>query len=185
MATFYDLLGVDESADSSAITAAYRRQARRHHPDVSELDDAGERFRRLTTARDVLTDERRRRRYDRLGHRRFVERYLDPSDWPAVQSDGKSRASARAGASRRAQPGDRAYEAGRRSAGARRGDGVRSAGRTRSRERRRRTRDGRPPDGDGSDGRIVLATYRPVLRRLAVVFGLLAVLVVVFSIVGL
>ena len=115
MVTLYDLLGVDEDATAEAISVAYRRQARQYHPHVSERDDAGERFRRLTTARDVLTDERRRRRYDALGHRRFVERHLDPSNWPEVRSGSRSTAMPDPTTRRRrARPGAQTNGTGRR-----------------------------------------------------------------------
>lgn len=64
---FYELLGVERDADASAIKRAYRRKARELHPDVSDEPDAEERFRRVTEAYEVLSDDERRATYDRFG----------------------------------------------------------------------------------------------------------------------
>jgi molecular chaperone DnaJ len=64
---FYELLGVERDADSSTIKRAYRRKARELHPDVSDLPDAEDQFRRVTEAYEVLSDDERRGVYDRYG----------------------------------------------------------------------------------------------------------------------
>jgi molecular chaperone DnaJ len=64
---FYELLGVERDADASTIKRAYRRKARELHPDVSDEPDAEERFRRVTEAYEVLSDDERRGIYDRYG----------------------------------------------------------------------------------------------------------------------
>ncbi len=64
---FYELLGVARDADAGDIKKAYRRKARALHPDVSEEPDAEERFRRVTEAYEVLSDDQRRATYDRYG----------------------------------------------------------------------------------------------------------------------
>lgn len=64
---FYELLGVTRDADASEIKRAYRKQARALHPDVSDAPDAEERFRRVTEAYEVLSDDQRRATYDRYG----------------------------------------------------------------------------------------------------------------------
>lgn len=74
---YYALLGVDPNASEKTILRAYRERVAEHHPDVSDADDAGETFRRLNRAKNVLTDEARRREYDSLGHERFLERTGD------------------------------------------------------------------------------------------------------------
>jgi hypothetical protein len=70
--TFYETLGVDEEANAAEIRAAYRERAKDTHPDVSDAPDAGRRFRRVKHAREVLTDDAERRRYDRLGHEAYL-----------------------------------------------------------------------------------------------------------------
>lgn len=62
--TLYTVLCVERTADASSIKAAYRRMARQTHPDVNKEPDAGEAFRRVQAAWDVLGDVLRRRKYD-------------------------------------------------------------------------------------------------------------------------
>jgi len=80
MPTLYGVLGVASDADEQSILRAYREQVKRHHPDVTDASDAGEQFKRLTTAKEVLTDADERARYDRLGHETYASRHLD-DDW--------------------------------------------------------------------------------------------------------
>lgn len=70
--TYYDRLGVEPDAGREEIRAAYRERLKETHPDVSERPDAGRRTQRLIEARDVLTDETERQRYDRLGHEDYL-----------------------------------------------------------------------------------------------------------------
>ncbi|MFD4723336.1 DnaJ C-terminal domain-containing protein [Streptomyces sp. NPDC058423] len=64
---YYDVLGVGRGAGSDEIQAAFRRLARRHHPDVNKEPEAEERFREINEAYSVLSDPDTRRRYDRFG----------------------------------------------------------------------------------------------------------------------
>jgi curved DNA-binding protein len=64
---YYKTLGVDRRADDKAIKSAYRRLARKYHPDVAKSKDAGERFKEISEAYEVLSDPEKRRRYDTLG----------------------------------------------------------------------------------------------------------------------
>jgi len=70
---FYSVLGVSEDADEDEIKKAYRKKAAEYHPDVSDDPDAEEKFKKIKTAKEVLTDDEKRRMYDRLGHEQFVE----------------------------------------------------------------------------------------------------------------
>lgn len=70
---FYDVLGVSRDASEEEIQQAYRKQAAKHHPDVSDEDDAEDRFKKIQKAKEVLTDEEKRRQYDQLGHDRYTE----------------------------------------------------------------------------------------------------------------
>ncbi len=69
MTDFYRLLQVHERADTEIIEAAYRRLARRHHPDVSGDPLATHTMQAINRARSVLVDPVKRRRYDRLRRR--------------------------------------------------------------------------------------------------------------------
>src|SRR5476651_1651424 len=62
----YEILGLERSADEAAIKAAYRKLAKRHHPDLHPGDKkAAERFQELNNANDLLSDPERRARFDR------------------------------------------------------------------------------------------------------------------------
>jgi molecular chaperone DnaJ len=70
---FYDVLGVSRDAGEDEITEAYREKVSEYHPDVSDEPDAEEQFKKIQKAKDVLTDDEKRQRYDQLGHERFTE----------------------------------------------------------------------------------------------------------------
>ncbi|MEU8717299.1 J domain-containing protein [Streptomyces sp. NPDC048663] len=64
---FYEVLGVPRTASQDEIQQAYRKLARRYHPDVNKDPGAEERFKDLNEAYSVLSDPRARTRYDRFG----------------------------------------------------------------------------------------------------------------------
>jgi len=64
---YYEVLGVPRDADQDAIRRAYRKLARKYHPDLNSDSDAEERFKELGEAYEVLSDPDKRERYDRLG----------------------------------------------------------------------------------------------------------------------
>jgi len=65
---YYKVLGVDKRADAKAIKQAYRRLARKYHPDLKPGDRAAaERFKEINEAHEVLSDPEKRRRYNELG----------------------------------------------------------------------------------------------------------------------
>jgi molecular chaperone DnaJ len=70
---FYDVLGVTRDADEDEIKQAYREKASEYHPDVSDDPDAEEKFKKVQKAKEVLTDDEKRRMYDQLGHERFEQ----------------------------------------------------------------------------------------------------------------
>ena len=62
---YYKILGVDRKADDATIKSAYRKLARKYHPDVNKGKD--DRFKEIAEAYEVLSDPEKRRRYDTLG----------------------------------------------------------------------------------------------------------------------
>src|SRR5215212_4596238 len=65
---YYKVLGVKRDAKPEEIKKAYRKMARKHHPDVNPGDkSAEERFKKITEAYDVLSDPKKRKVYDRFG----------------------------------------------------------------------------------------------------------------------
>ncbi|MPZ49840.1 MAG: DnaJ domain-containing protein [Dehalococcoidia bacterium] len=65
---FYEILGVKRGSSEKEIRSAYRKLARKHHPDVNPNDKAAEaRFKEINAAYDVLSDADKRQKYDRHG----------------------------------------------------------------------------------------------------------------------
>jgi molecular chaperone DnaJ len=65
---YYDTLGVDKGADDKEIKKAYRKLAMKYHPDVSEEEEATEKFKEISEAYAVLSDTEKRNTYDQFGH---------------------------------------------------------------------------------------------------------------------
>ncbi len=64
---YYKILGVSRSAEAADIKKAYRKLARKYHPDVNKQKDAEERFKEVNEAYDVLKDLEKRKAYDQFG----------------------------------------------------------------------------------------------------------------------
>ena len=64
---YYEILGVQRDADASQIKSAYRKLARKYHPDVNKTKEAEEKFKDINEAYEVLGDKQKRQRYDSLG----------------------------------------------------------------------------------------------------------------------
>lgn len=64
---YYKVMGVAKTADSAEIKRAYRKLARKYHPDVSNESNAEEKFKELQEAYEVLKDPEKRKAYDQLG----------------------------------------------------------------------------------------------------------------------
>src|SRR5882724_8759503 len=68
MADYYQTLGVNHEADVEEIRKAYRRLARKHHPDLNPGDKAAEdRFKKVQEAYDILSDPKKKQMYDQYG----------------------------------------------------------------------------------------------------------------------
>ncbi len=64
---YYEILGVKREATDAEIKSAYRKLARKYHPDVNKTKDAETKFKDINEAYEVLGDKQKRQRYDSLG----------------------------------------------------------------------------------------------------------------------
>lgn len=67
----YDTLGVSKTASSDEIKKAYRRLARKYHPDINKEPGAEEKFKEINAAYEILSDEKKRKQYDAYGENMF------------------------------------------------------------------------------------------------------------------
>ena len=83
---YYEILGVKKSASTEDIRKAFRKLARKYHPDVNPGDKAAEeKFKTLSEANDVLSDPKKRKIYDQLG---FYSDNIDPAAAEAYSRGG-------------------------------------------------------------------------------------------------
>ncbi len=68
---YYEILGVTKGASDADIKSAYRKLARKHHPDVDKTTGATERFKEIGEAYQVLSDPQKKQAYDQFGHAAF------------------------------------------------------------------------------------------------------------------
>ena len=79
---YYQVMGVPRTASQDEIKRAYRKLARKYHPDVSKEKDAEEKFKELQEANEVLKDPEKRAAYDQLGPDwRPGQDFRPPPDW--------------------------------------------------------------------------------------------------------
>ncbi|MEW5814435.1 MAG: DnaJ C-terminal domain-containing protein [Spirochaetota bacterium] len=79
---YYESLGIDRSATQEEIQSAYRRRARKYHPDVNKSKDAEEKFKQIGEAYEVLKDPSKRAKYDQLGANwKAGQDFNPPPEW--------------------------------------------------------------------------------------------------------
>jgi curved DNA-binding protein len=78
---YYSILGVERTAGDAEIKSAYRKLARKYHPDVSKEADAEAKFKEISEAYETLKDTEKRAAYDQLGKHRPGEDFRPPPDW--------------------------------------------------------------------------------------------------------
>ncbi|HMK86331.1 MAG TPA: DnaJ C-terminal domain-containing protein [Steroidobacteraceae bacterium] len=89
---YYDTLGVSRGASAEEIKRAYRKLARKYHPDVSKERNAEAKFKDVQEAYEVLKDPEKRAAYDQLGHNyRPGQQFRPPPDWEQRFSFGNQR----------------------------------------------------------------------------------------------
>src|ERR1700748_3790318 len=74
---YYKVLGVNKNATADEIKSAYRKLARKHHPDLNPDDkEANKKFQQINEANEVLSDPEKRKKYDAYGeHWQHAEQY--------------------------------------------------------------------------------------------------------------
>jgi len=96
---YYEMLGVPRTASQKEITSAFRKLARKHHPDLNAGDKASEaKFKEISQAHDVLSDAKKRSLYDEFG-----------SNWAAAEAGGVQPGQGRGGGFRPQQGGGAQY----------------------------------------------------------------------------
>jgi curved DNA-binding protein len=92
---YYEVLGVPRRASQKEISSAFRKLARKHHPDLNAGDKQAEtRFKEISQAHDVLSDAKKRQLYDEFG-----------SNWAAAEAGGVQPGAGRGGFRPQQQPG--------------------------------------------------------------------------------
>src|ERR1700758_4950288 len=85
---YYEALGVKKNASTEDIRKAFRKLARKYHPDVNPGDKAAEeKFKAISEANDVLSDPKKRKIYDQVG---FYSDNIDPATAEAYARAGQS-----------------------------------------------------------------------------------------------
>jgi molecular chaperone DnaJ len=72
---YYEVLGIPKQANKDQIKDAYRKLAMQYHPDRNKSPEAEEKFKEISEAYAVLSDEQKRQQYDTLGHAGFDQQY--------------------------------------------------------------------------------------------------------------
>src|SRR3970040_1295899 len=78
---YYSILGVERSAGAEDIKKAYRKLARKYHPDVSSDPKGDEKFKEVAEAYETLKNPEKRAAYDQLGSYQPGQDFQPPPDW--------------------------------------------------------------------------------------------------------
>ena len=66
---YYEILGIEKNADAGKIKSAYRKLAKKYHPDTNSGDAVAEqKFKEVTEAYNILSDPEKKKLYDQFGH---------------------------------------------------------------------------------------------------------------------
>jgi curved DNA-binding protein len=88
---YYEILGVPRTASQEDIQKAYRKLARKYHPDMNKSSEAEEQFKRVGEAYEVLKDPQKRKRYDALGENwQAGQDFSPPPGWEDIFGAGKT-----------------------------------------------------------------------------------------------
>lgn len=95
---YYEILGVPRTATQEEIQRAYRKLARKLHPDVNKAADAEDKFKELGEAYEVLKDPEKRQKYDQLGaHWKDGQDFRPPPGWETHFDFGRDAGAGQAG----------------------------------------------------------------------------------------
>jgi curved DNA-binding protein len=87
---YYKILGVDRKATADDIKKAYRKLARKYHPDVSKEKNAEDKFKEMGEAYEVLKDKEKRAAYDELGSYQAGQNFRPPPGWEQQFTRGQN-----------------------------------------------------------------------------------------------
>lgn len=88
---YYEVLGLNKNADQNSIKRAYRKLAKKYHPDTNAGNSAAEeKFKEVTEAYNVLSDEEKRKLYDQFGHATFDGSMGNGGDYQEFHFEGNS-----------------------------------------------------------------------------------------------
>ena len=91
---YYKILGIERDSKEADIKTAYRRLARKYHPDVSKEADAEKKFKEVGEAYEVLKDPEKRQAYDQLGANwKAGQNFNPPPGWEDIFSGAQGNAS--------------------------------------------------------------------------------------------